>query len=272
MRDEDVAILALERLAAEAPAEIARGIERFIEERRARLAAPRDSLAKAVEYDALATLQRDFESALERAVKAPSHQKQKKRAALVQTAAEVSFRKAGQSIIRARLEELQELSESLYRPLKAAPLHRMRIASKRLRYAIELFTPCWKAHIEPFAEEVSALQTSLGELHDCDVWIETFGAWLANFKNVASQSNNAPGIAADQRSAPVWLLSHFTKARTKHFRDALARWHAWEQSDFAARLCAEIEINGVMLASNTLKLLPLTMPAADAVASDPKAH
>lgn len=246
VRDEDVAVLALEELAANAPPEVKKGIERFIKERVKRRDAARDSLVKEVEDEALAKLQQRFTRALERAAhtaKAPPRNEKKKakndEGAPIR--AQMNFREAGRRITKARLEELQKLSASLYRPLKAKPLHDMRIAAKRLRYAIELFTPCWKNRTTPFAKEVAALQTSLGELHDCDVWIEDFGAQLVPLKHEEGRVENLPGLNAEERSAAVWLLSHFAKTRTKHFRDALARWHAWEQSDFAARLCAELE-------------------------------
>ena len=46
----------------------------------------------------------------------------------------------------------------------------MRIAAKRLRYAIELFTVCWGARIAPFAEEIAEMQSFLGEVHDANGW------------------------------------------------------------------------------------------------------
>ena len=45
----------------------------------------------------------------------------------------------------------------------------------------------------------------------------------------------------DERDAMIWLLSHFTRLRTKHFRAALARWHEWEAKDFCNRLTATLK-------------------------------
>ena len=122
------------------------------------------------------------------------------------------------SIILERLKELEKLSNSLYRPLKVKPLHEMRIAAKRLRYAIELFQECWGKEIEPFAEEVARLQQSLGDLHDCDVWIESFGEHIIESKKKD----------ADRSDEFAWLLSHFIETRHSHFSDAFDIWREWE--------------------------------------------
>ena len=34
------------------------------------------------------------------------------------------------------------------------------------------------------------------------------------------------------KEAVVWLLDHFVRERTKHYGDALARWHGWEMEGF----------------------------------------
>ena len=65
--------------------------------------------------------------------------------------------------------DLLNLGESLYHPFQFKELHKMRIATKRLRYAVELFTACWGESMTPFAEEIAEMQSYLGEAHDCDV-------------------------------------------------------------------------------------------------------
>jgi CHAD domain-containing protein len=76
----------------------------------------------------------------------------------------------------------------------------------------------------PLADEVTEMQTSLGELHDCDVWIEELGKQLAK----ANGENKT--------SATVWLLSYYVKTRTKHYRAALERWNEWQQNNFVKNM------------------------------------
>jgi CHAD domain-containing protein len=45
-------------------------------------------------------------------------------------------------------------------------LHRVRLASKRLRYTLELFRPCYPAGLEERLEALKKLQDFLGEVND----------------------------------------------------------------------------------------------------------
>jgi CHAD domain-containing protein len=45
-------------------------------------------------------------------------------------------------------------------------LHRLRLASKRLRYTLELFRPCYPAGLEERLDALRNLQDSLGEVND----------------------------------------------------------------------------------------------------------
>src|ERR1043165_7349357 len=47
-----------------------------------------------------------------------------------------------------------------------AKLHRLRLKSKRLRYTLELFRPCYGAGLETRIGELRRLQQLLGEMND----------------------------------------------------------------------------------------------------------
>ncbi len=252
VRDQDVAIVALEKLAADAPPEVSAGIEQFADERRLKRDSARSELEQAITPEALAKLEREFDSALENGLKVS--RKRKTVGVDRKPAERLSCRDAGRDVITERVRELQDLSASLYRPHKIRPLHEMRIAAKRLRYAIELFAPCWNEPLASSAKEIAKMQTSLGELHDCDVWIAEIGKML--------RDTNSDEAHAQNRSAAIWLLDYFIKERTQHFRDALARWHEWEEADFNARLIALLQ-NEMSAADFT----PAALTPAEAVAA-----
>jgi CHAD domain-containing protein len=69
------------------------------------------------------------------------------------------------------LEELVSYEESLHQPDAKSEHHAMRIAAKRLRYRLEIFRPLYGKDISGAIRVTKHLQTLLGELHDCDVWI-----------------------------------------------------------------------------------------------------
>jgi CHAD domain-containing protein len=250
VRDQDVAILALEELKAEAPEEVVAGIEHLIAERAAAREEARATLTEAISEGTLARLQGEFIYSLERATKAQEHNEAEAEGAdgetvsTVEPAAPVpSFYRAGREIIAARLEELQSLSASLYQPLETEPLHRMRIAAKRLRYAIELFTQCWGETLLPFAKDVASLQSHLGEVHDCDEWIDALGERLGagSVESDEDRAETDGEIEKEKRRAVFWLLGHFTKVRTKHYCSALERSAKWEEKSCAANLMAILE-------------------------------
>lgn len=240
VRDQDVALVALEKMREEkeVDADVAAGIGHLMEERRAVRQAARVKLALVVAERPLANLKSKFLGRLSKpedatttadAADGKRRRRESKRV--------VSFRQAGREVIKERVVELKELSNCLHHPSVNEPLHRMRIAAKRLRYALELFAPCWGGTLKTYAEEVSELQGSLGELHDCDVWIDDLGARLdRKGARHADAQTGAAGKREQTRRASVWLLSHFTKERSKHFREALGRWEEWETTGFFAQL------------------------------------
>jgi CHAD domain-containing protein len=240
VRDQDVAIVALEKIRAEVEADaevaedVAAGVGRMADERRAVRQAARVKLALKIAERPLADLRSKFLSRLvkpEDADAASGGADGKRRR---ESKRGVSFRQAGREVIAARVVKLKKLSNCLHHPSENEPLHRMRIEAKRLRYAMELFTPCWGGTLTSYAHEVSELQSSLGELHDCDVWIDDLGARLD--RKGAGFADARAGAREQTRRAAVWLLSHFTKERSKHFREALARWEEWETTGFFAQL------------------------------------
>ncbi len=268
VRDEDVAIMALEELRSDAPENVATGVAELVDERRARQATARVALSRAITEERLAELQAEFRADVERAIEPRPRRRKKKK-----SAADLGFREVGREIILARLAELRELSKSLYSPFRVAALHEMRIAAKRLRYVMELFAPCWGEALNEHASEVAELQTSLGELHDCDVWLEGFGRMLLDFhkreKRAASSAVDA-GVRKRQAAA-VWLMRHFAKARMKHYGNALVRWHEWEANDFFTRLVKSLDHFDEQPAP-AVELSPVALTASEAVASDIEAR
>ncbi len=225
VRDQDVAILALEHLQAAAEIDqiseqIKEGIEKLLEERRAARETAQANLIQALDADGLAKLQTNFTAALDKAVR------KNKRTRVV------SFTEAGREAVAASLQELCDLGVSLYEPFKVERLHEMRIAAKRLRYAVELFTACWGERVAPFAVEIAEMQSFLGEVHDCDVWLENLSVRMRGRQNGA--------VTGSEHKAAVWLLSEFIKTRTKNYRAALKLWSEWETTDFTERMRAII--------------------------------
>jgi CHAD domain-containing protein len=222
VRDNDVAMIALLKLKAIVPDEAAATVKQLMGVRDAARKTARQDLRRAISRSAIKRMQTDFAEAIEAVTKLPTSKQEQKHRKAKRTYIQVA-----QSTVLQRLMDVEKLSRGFYEPLKVRPLHKMRIAAKHLRYALELFEQCLGSEAVPFARRVARLQSSLGELHDCDIWIGTFGKQLGAVKRE---------VTNDGAAGSLWLLNHFIKLHSKHLRSALAQWEEWECNDVGQQL------------------------------------
>jgi len=256
VRDQDVGIIALDKLASKAPPEVSPGIQALASIRRAKRDEARAQLTSILDQDIVMQLQAEFLKTLDGALTPSDGGKKSKQS--TQVASSLTYRDVARATILERLKEFEKLSYSLYHPLKVKPLHQMRIATKRLRYALELFEQCWGKPITFLARKLAALQSELGEVHDSDVWIVDFGDDLAGSEKQPTAASRPQD--EDRSVASLWLLSHFVKLRTRHFRKALMRWREWEVNDFSGQLRKNIAIGSAVAAITTGEA---TLPSAE---------
>ena len=217
VRDQDVAIIALEKIQKEAPDAMSAALQQLVEERKERRNDSREKLSSILIASEMKAAKTEFMSRIEKATAVRK----------ASGGAQPTYSKMAATVILERLKELEKLSESLYQPFEIEALHDMRIGAKRLRYAMELFQQCWGRSLQTFAKNAAKLQTALGELHDCDDWIESLGKRVSQAR---SQKRD------DQVAAYIWLLSHFVKIRTKHLRQAYDLWGEWEANDVSGQV------------------------------------
>jgi len=74
-------------------------------------------------------------------------------------------------IVRTRLDELRGFADEALAPDARAAQHNMRIAAKRLRYALEVVGPCIGEEAKAAQGAAKGLQSVLGDLHDCDLML-----------------------------------------------------------------------------------------------------
>ena len=229
VRDQDVALAALKASKSGATGDAFEGIEMLESERRTFREEALAALEKALKPAAVDEVCEEFLARL----RDTATVRPKKSTRQGEGDSVLIFGPVASEVIAERLKEFRSAAaETIYRPAATKDLHELRILSKRLRYAIELFAPCWGKELKDIAKEVALMQTSLGELHDCDVWIEDLGQRL---RRTARKRKDDPDTARE-RAAAVWLLRHFAKERTEHYRAALARWEDWESREFLNNL------------------------------------
>lgn len=74
-------------------------------------------------------------------------------------------------IVRVRLDELRGFADDALAAGAGEAQHDMRIAAKRLRYLLELFGPCLGEEADAARRAAKRLQSTLGDLHDCDMML-----------------------------------------------------------------------------------------------------
>lgn len=219
VRDQDVAIDLLKKLREKSENKSIRsGIHHLIVERRSFRRQTHVELKSILSPAFMSDLQKQFRSAIDAARSS-------------QPSASITFREAGSELIAASLRDLLDRGERIYEPFNSKALHKLRLAAKHLRYAIELFAECWEGKLGPYAKAIAKLQSHLGKVHDADAWIE----FLAHdIEHDTSRKHH--------RQTAAWLISEFTRRRTKEYRSALKLWNYWETSNTAERLRKDIQM------------------------------
>lgn len=224
VRDLDVLIEELEDLCDEAECPVRDGIEQIVAVYRERRIAACWALGNLVTGEFVLGLRTRFSASIESAVR---------QRGLFEFS---DVRDAGRRTIIKCLGEFQAMSEVIYHPFSIKRLHKLRIAGKHLRYAIELFAPHFGESLKPFADGIKEMQTHLGDIHDCDIRIDEIRTHIPPKRRKPNPKNQKPPAAA-------WLLSQFVRRRTKAYRDALELWSKWETDRFSEKLAGAVSTN-----------------------------
>jgi len=80
--------------------------------------------------------------------------------------------------IRDRRTEFSSCEPALEDPANARGHHQLRIAAKKLRYALEICAPAYDGQLAPVIRMVRQVQSFLGDIHDCDVWTQDIDRFM----------------------------------------------------------------------------------------------
>jgi len=137
---------------------------------------------------------------------------------------ELPYGEVAARVLEVRCDELMSHSENVLDVGRIEGVHDMRVATRRLRAAIEVFWPCFpRKPRKAVLAEVKALADALGERRDRDVAI----AVLREFAESMPHPDR-PGIAslasefeAEQNVANNGLAGNIEPARLERLRDEL---------------------------------------------------
>jgi len=121
-------------------------------------------------------------------------------------------------------------------------LHRMRLAGKTLRYAMEVFAPAFGDDFEGCLEEVKRLLDTMGKIHDCDVHIPKLQASLRE-----TRIFNRSTVAADDKvptGSMVGLIREQQACRRSLFLEMTGMIEQWSRENFKGKV-----INSMLVSS-----------------------
>jgi putative phosphoesterase len=84
--------------------------------------------------------------------------------------------------IMLRMQDLFWYETWLSDPKSIERHHQMRIAAKHLRYTLEIFGDLYEDNLKPEIKIFKKLQDTIGEMHDCDVWIQRLPEFIESEK------------------------------------------------------------------------------------------
>jgi CHAD domain-containing protein len=137
---------------------------------------------------------------------------------------EEAFSLAAVRVVEVRAGEVFEHAGGVLDLEDIEPLHDMRVATRRLRAALEVFRPCFpRKRCKRALKRVKSLADALGERRDRDVSI----AFLAGFLEEAPAADRErledllSGLREEQRQANERLRPFVAEERLGELRDAL---------------------------------------------------
>jgi len=147
-----------------------------------------------------------------------------------------------------RLDELLEHQDSLSDADDRERHHAMRIAAKRLRYTLEISRPAYPGRLDAAVETMKRVQTLLGEVHDCDVWLDHLDAFIAaERRRIVAVFGHAGRFRHFQ--AGIACLQEDRRAhRRKTFEELVEYWTDLERRGFWDELRAVVGVEGKSIA------------------------
>jgi CHAD domain-containing protein len=135
-----------------------------------------------------------------------------------------AFSVAARRVVAVRARELFEHSENVLDTGDIERVHDMRVATRRLRAALEVFAAAWpKRELRPVLRDVKRLADALGERRDPDVHLEEFGALRERFgpEDQAGVDLLLDELRAEQAHGNEVLAAALDEARESDLRGRL---------------------------------------------------
>ncbi len=139
-----------------------------------------------------------------------------------------------------RLEDMLAYETYVTQPERMEELHAMRIAAKRLRYTMEVFEPLYHGDLKQPLKTVRKIQTMLGDIHDCDVWVEHLPQFLGEERTRTIEYYGHARPLNRLRTGILHLQQERQEHRMELYHEFVEFWQQTQEQNFWDNLLEQL--------------------------------
>ena len=133
--------------------------------------------------------------------------------------------------VQKRLDEFLFFEVFIYDPERIEELHQMRIAAKRLRYSLEVFSDLYEKKSDFALNIARQSQQYLGEIHDADVWISFLPRFEEKEKGLINRFYGYKRPFYRIKPGIDFLLKNRIDERSRLYTKFLDDWKKWKMNE-----------------------------------------
>jgi CHAD domain-containing protein len=152
-----------------------------------------------------------------------------------------------QEHITDRLTGLFSFEHSLDDPNDGKGHHQMRIAAKRLRYTLEICNLPFENRLNEHIEGMKRLQSLLGKLHDCDVWLDDIKVFTQNEKTRMVEYLGSVRAFKRLKRGIDYFVRQLHKDRKMLFEQNVQYWKQLAEQNFWDKLNSILQDHNVAI-------------------------
>ncbi|MGD0077014.1 MAG: CHAD domain-containing protein [Sedimentisphaerales bacterium] len=153
-----------------------------------------------------------------------------------------------QEHISDRLTKLFSFEHSLNDPGDGKGHHQMRIAAKHLRYTLEICNLPFEKKLDDHIKGIKQIQSLLGELHDCDVWLDDIKQFSVDEKTRMVEYLGSIRAFKRLKRGIDHFVRQIRKERKRTYEQSVQYWKQFAGQDFWNKLDAILKEHNTTVA------------------------
>ena len=126
--------------------------------------------------------------------------------------------------ISSKLDEFLSMEEFVHKENEVLKHHEMRIKAKWLRYTMETFAPLYEEKLENEIKTIKNFQDMLGEMHDCDVWVNNIPKFIDEIQQKNPTNLQSENINAEYNQDLTRFLDYIKEKRKSQYQKFVSFW------------------------------------------------